>query len=455
MMTLSHPPVLERNVSNESPANPSASSFHAGQKVRVRAGIVDPENPDLTIGRWCGTVDEIDPSESPPMYLVRWDRRTRDNMHPVFVKRCNRDDLEIDIMWLDQNDLEADDGALLPFEQPGQIVTRALREEDQDDRLRAIFGLTGDDAVPEVDEETLLTYYAHLATHLVFPFEARWTQEEGPLQLRSQSATVLGLLPQDDIDEEDGILCDVKMGEETGVLPLSVIERDENTPQGRLVTDYTYWVHNWGNAADVIPFPGQSPLGEPGFGGPNDMPVMPRPSLPLRKLLNFGGVLGAVYGGTLGAILSTLEAARTGMLVGAIAFAVLFGLAGRRYGLLLGAVNRARRGPLIGGLVGLVAGGILGALLGAMAVAFVGTILGSIVGTTLAGLVAPLGRRGRYKFLGGTLGACAGGIILAVTKDQEPALMGLLIGALIGIVATVFLVLATLFTLAVLMSRRR
>src|SRR5262245_50961894 len=166
-------------------------------------------------------------------------------MHPVFVKRCRRDDLEVESMWLEEEQLELDDGQLLPIEQPTSIQTRALDEEDQDDRLRAVFGLTSDDPIPVVEEVTLRLYHAHLAMHLVLPFECRFAEDEGPLRLRSRPVTVLGLSLPEEADEEVGLLCEVRMGDKEGLLPLAEIERDEKTPQGRLLADYSYWLHNW------------------------------------------------------------------------------------------------------------------------------------------------------------------------------------------------------------------
>ena len=49
------------------------------------------------------------------------------------------------------------------IEQPTVIRTRSLDPRDQDDRVRAVFGLTGDDPLPEVGERTLCRYHRHLA----------------------------------------------------------------------------------------------------------------------------------------------------------------------------------------------------------------------------------------------------------------------------------------------------
>ena len=69
------------------------------------------------------------------------------------------------------------------IEQPTNIIIRSLNERDQDDRVRITLGLTGDDPLPEVDEDTLRAYHHHLAAHLAFPFEAKWEPEYGPAQI--------------------------------------------------------------------------------------------------------------------------------------------------------------------------------------------------------------------------------------------------------------------------------
>jgi hypothetical protein len=191
--------------------------------------------------------------------------------------------------------------------------------------------------------------------------------------------------------------------------------------------------------------------------GPSVLDELPRDAVPampsLGRLLQWCALIGAVYGATLGAT-ATLEGAQRAMLVGSAVLAGLMGLLGRRWGVIVGSVNQSPRAPLVGLLAGLLLGGILGVLLGALAVAFVGTIPGSIAGTILGGLLVPAPRKGRGKFLGGFLGACLGGVILALVEDRELALSGLLVGALVGIVGMVFLVLATILTLGLLMGRR-
>jgi hypothetical protein len=169
-----------KNEKGRAPRTPAR--FAPGAQVRVKPGITVPSFEDIPLGGWAGTVREVDQRSAPPTYLIAWDRHTLDHMHPVYRKRCERDGLELESMWLGEDDIEPATGGPAAIEQPTNVVTRPLNEKDQDDRVRTALGLTGDDPLPEVDDDTLRAYHRYLAARLVFPFEARWEPEHGPAQ---------------------------------------------------------------------------------------------------------------------------------------------------------------------------------------------------------------------------------------------------------------------------------
>jgi hypothetical protein len=125
--------------------------FTAGSPVRVKTGTTVPDFPDIPLGGWSGRVIALNERSNPPTYLIEWDRCTLEQMHPVYRKRCERDGLGLESMWLDEDDIEPDTGEPAAIEQPTRIITRPLKLRNQDDRIRAIFGRTSDDALPEVD----------------------------------------------------------------------------------------------------------------------------------------------------------------------------------------------------------------------------------------------------------------------------------------------------------------
>jgi len=103
-----------------------------------------------------------------------------------------------------------------------------------------VFGLTSNDPLPEVDDETLTIYHDYLAKNLKFPFSA----EHGALDGHPERVRVIGL---EDIDEEsmidntDGLLCEARLEGQLVTLPLGELE--DAKPNRRLIDDYCYWLH--------------------------------------------------------------------------------------------------------------------------------------------------------------------------------------------------------------------
>jgi len=238
--------VSKQNKKEKQPRAPAR--FAAGAPVRVKPGTTIPDFPDIPLGGWAGTIREVDQRSAPPTYLIEWDRHTLDHMHPVYRKRCERDGLEMESMWLGEDDIEPDTGEPPVIDQPTSIVTRPLNEKDQDDRVRMALGLTSDDPLPQVEEDTLLAYHGYLAARLAFPFEASWSQESGLFNDRTQALTITALAdPEDDAwaDEMYGLLCRAKAGGRLLDVPLAECEAKKGSPNRQLLKDYAYWFWNY------------------------------------------------------------------------------------------------------------------------------------------------------------------------------------------------------------------
>jgi Calcium binding len=219
--------------------------FALGDAVRVRPGITEPDFPDIPLGGWAGKITEVEQGD-PPLYLILWSQETLKHMRPVYRKRCERDGLDFEEMRLGEEDLEADAGGPVILEQPAKIVSTPLSMKDQDDRIRAVFGLTRDDLLPEVDEDRLRTYHEYLAAKLILPFAATWTREVGMGDV-TEKVTVLALGGFDDapwIDDKYGIVCKAKMNRGEGNLPLAEMDNVKGKPNRQLVGDYAYWFWN-------------------------------------------------------------------------------------------------------------------------------------------------------------------------------------------------------------------
>lgn len=224
---------------------PQPPRFRLGEQVRVKPGTTDPDFSDFTLGGWVGTIQEVDQRSRTPLYLIRWNQQTLGNMHPVYRKRCERDGLEIESMWLGEGDLELDGGTPASIERPTSIRSRPLNPKDQDDRIRAVFCLTSDDTLPDVDDQTLQKYHAYLSSQLSFPFPAKSSQERKPFSETAKAVEVTGLLAVEDSDDMDGLLCEATESGRRMELPLGEIEVTLGNPHRKLIEDYSYWFWNW------------------------------------------------------------------------------------------------------------------------------------------------------------------------------------------------------------------
>jgi hypothetical protein len=221
-----------------------AAKFSEGTEIRVKAGVTLPDLSDIPLGNWAGTISEICVDQNPITYEIKWNQRTLDNMPSIYRKRCERDGYEWDTVWLNEDDLELDTGGDVPMEQPTKIVTRPLAMTDQGDRIRAIFHLTTDDPLPDVEYTTLSVYYHYLVDHLSFPFQARYRPDGGRRISTSDRVTVRSLYDVDDYDAEESYgligvgLCQDKRIE----FPIRDIDVERNDPNRQLVKDYQSWM---------------------------------------------------------------------------------------------------------------------------------------------------------------------------------------------------------------------
>jgi len=212
--------------------------FAVGDQVRVKHGVMDIEYPELPLGGWAGKVSAV---QRDGTYLVRWSEETLDNAHPIYRKRCERDGNLFGEYYLKEDDLELDGGGPLSMEQPMNIITTPLSADNQDDRIRIVFGLTSDDPLPDDSNSTELFYFNYLNASLTFPFTARF---HDPVRNRKREVTVTGMGDDFPVDESFGVMCEVLDGGEIGQMPLSELEVEPGTPCYQTVDDYITWFVN-------------------------------------------------------------------------------------------------------------------------------------------------------------------------------------------------------------------
>lgn len=206
--------------------------FPAGSAVHVRRGAADCDDPVLPFGGWVGRVVEVQ-EDACTMCLVRWSPETLAAVSPVFKGRWDFTET-----WLDEDDLESDEGKPAPLEEPTATL---VSDNDQDDRLRSIFGLFNSDPLPRVCLDALRTYHEHLGVRLSFPFAGGLQRgaESGP---GTRSMTVVRLFQRAGINDSDRILCRAVDARGARGVPLAAVRVAANSPNAQLIEDYCYWL---------------------------------------------------------------------------------------------------------------------------------------------------------------------------------------------------------------------
>jgi hypothetical protein len=128
--------------------------FPVGSIVRVRRSPIDVDYLDMPFGGWVGRVIEVQ-KDVCTTCLVRWNQDTVAAMSPPFERRREGGGMGFTETWLDEEDLEHDDGKLRSVAHPAVTL---LSGDDREERIRSVFGLSGGDPLPRAWLNALLTY---------------------------------------------------------------------------------------------------------------------------------------------------------------------------------------------------------------------------------------------------------------------------------------------------------
>ncbi len=232
---------LRRWLGKRKGKNAPEAAFAKGDLVRVKPGVVCNQYPDIPLGGWVGRVKRIG-WLTPAGYAIHWTKPTLYQAHPVYFKRCQRDEVKPYRYWLEEDQLEAAaDETPTAMEQPTNIVTEPLSLDDPDDRIRIVFGLTSDDALPKAEEQTQRHFLEYLKARLSFPFKAEYAPASFLGPSKSDKISVLGLADPP-VDRKEGIVCEARKGKHEFQVPLTMIHLSEDNPNFQYVEDYTYWL---------------------------------------------------------------------------------------------------------------------------------------------------------------------------------------------------------------------
>lgn len=298
---------------------PTPGKFPVGTTVRAKLGTMDPDFPDIPIGGWAGKIQEINQQINPPAYLVHWNQHTLDQMNPVRSTRCEQEGLDLESMWLDEDDLEMDTSAIAKTEQPVAFIP--LSQEDHEENTAPDF-LAG----------------------MPFDFSSSFPKKRISFTAALALVVVLGMV----------------IGTVLGSLLASMETARTLAAFGATILGFLGFFT--GSRFGMI------------FGRMQQM-VLGRP-IKRKSGSLWGGILGAVVGGLAGALAGAMAMAILGLLTGSLVGALISNLVlrGRRkrsfifLGSMIGATVQAFLLDQEQALVGAIYGGTIGAAAAFMAI---------------------------------------------------------------------------------------
>lgn len=115
--------------------------------------------------------------------------------------------------------------------------------ETEEDRIRAVFGLSNGAPLPKVSKDSLAVYHEYLLGRLSFPFPALYVESTPPVRQLVRYVSVIGL--SDSVRRRMyGLFCKVEIDGTVIEMPIADLGMRDDDPNRQLLDDYGYWLWN-------------------------------------------------------------------------------------------------------------------------------------------------------------------------------------------------------------------
>jgi len=208
-----------------------------GDSVKVKEGIMCPDDDSMCIGGWQGRVFTVEKNDN--IVGIRWDSITLKQLPLEYIKKSEEEGLDWTEMYLSVSEIEP------ASSRDSETTANDVREEMEGKFYWLGMGKEGErifKIIADADDE-VETWNSHLVQAIAFPFEAKVNdpQDEGPLD-DGDKVRVHGIT---EADEHYGILVDVSRGRHHFVFPVcDLTVWDRKSPNYTPVKDYCVWFAN-------------------------------------------------------------------------------------------------------------------------------------------------------------------------------------------------------------------
>lgn len=211
--------------------------FSIGDSVKVKEGIMCPDDDSVCISGWQGRIFDVE--EGDDTIGIRWDSITLKQLPLEYIKQSEEERLDWAEMYLSLDEVEP------ASSRDSETTADNIREQMESKFFWLGGGKEGErilKVIADVDDE-VEAWNSHLSQVLNFPFEAEVSepQDRGPLDC-GDKVKVHGIT---EADEHYGILVDVTCGKQRLVFPLcDLTVLDKKSPNYTPVKDYCVWFAN-------------------------------------------------------------------------------------------------------------------------------------------------------------------------------------------------------------------
>lgn len=208
--------------------------FKIGDSVRVKDGVMCPDDESLCIGGWQGRIFEIEDTVG-----IHWDSISLQQLPIEYIRQSEKEGLGWSEMYLSSDEIES--------VKPRDSKDTADRIWEEMESLYFWLGMDEEGerifSVIANADDPLEGWSMYLTRTLKFPFDAfvSESQDNGSLKYGAK----IKVLKIEDMDDPYGILVVVSDGQNHDVFPLcDLTVRDKKSQNYQPVQDYCVWFAN-------------------------------------------------------------------------------------------------------------------------------------------------------------------------------------------------------------------
>jgi len=217
-----------------------------GDSVKVKHGILEPDNEEFEIGGWQGRIIKIDRETNAENILItiEWDSQTLKQIPTEYIIESEVEGLSWQTMVLFESDIEKADARDTIKE------LKSMQNKLEDEYYWSSFGEKGiriEEVLKGINQkyenESAQRWYEYLESNLSFPFKAVVSLESYSTSIKDGDVVIVKSL----IDSVDlyGIIAKTSFERHNLDIPLLELEvKDEKSKNYQLLNDYKVWFSN-------------------------------------------------------------------------------------------------------------------------------------------------------------------------------------------------------------------